>query len=123
MNNIAYRIGAILYALIIGFFGVNHFLNGPKMTGMIPAYLPSPIVWVYISGGTLILAAIAIIIDKQSRLAGYLLFLLLVIIIVTIDVPGYLHGADEAAKMNSMTAILKDGAMAAAALMVAAKGK
>ncbi len=123
MNTIAYRIGAILYALIIGFFGVNHFLNASKMTGMIPSYLPSPIVWVYISGGTLLLAAIAIIIDKQSRLAGYLLLLLLVIIIATIHVPGYINAVNEGAKIMSLTDILKDGAMAAAALMVAAKGK
>ena len=123
MNNIAYRIGAILYALIIGFFGVNHFLNGSKMTGMIPSYLPSPIVWVYIAGSTLVLAAIAIIIDKQSRIAGYMLFLLLMIIIVSIHVPGYLNASDEAVKMMNMSGILKDGAMAAAALMVAAKGK
>lgn len=123
MNNVVNRTGTILYALIVGFFGANHFLNGTKMTGMIPAYLPSPIVWVYISGGALVLAAIAIIINVQSRMAGYLLFLLLVIIIATMHVPGLMHAADENAKMMSMTNILKDSAMAAAALMVAARGK
>lgn len=123
MNTAVNRIGTILYALIIAFFGVNHFLNGAKMTGIVPSYLPSPIVWVYITGGAMVLAAIAIIINVQSRMAGYLLFLLLVIIIATMHIPALMHATDEGAKMMSMTSILKDGAMAAAALMVAARGK
>ncbi|MEO7309465.1 MAG: hypothetical protein ABIX01_03635 [Chitinophagaceae bacterium] len=123
MNNVVNRIGTILYGLIIGYFGVNHFLNAANMTGAVPKYLPSSIVWVYITGGALVLAALAIIIDKQSRLAGYLLFLLLVIIIGTIHVPGYMGATDAMAKSGILTNMLKDGAMAAAALMIAARGK
>ena len=123
MNNPAYRIGAILYGLVVGFFGVNHFLYGAKMTGLIPSYLPGAIVWVYISGGALVLAAIAIIINVQSKLAGFLLFLLLIIIISVIHIPAFLHAPDEATKMTFMTSILKDIAMAAAALMAAGKGR
>ncbi|MES2772702.1 MAG: DoxX family protein [Bacteroidota bacterium] len=123
MNNAVNRIGTIIYGLIVGFFGVNHFLNAASMAKDVPKYLPSSIVWIYISGAALVLAAIAIIINVQSRAAGYLLFLLLAIIIGTLHVPGLMNAADETSKAMNLTMILKDGAMAAAALMVAARGK
>ena len=123
MNNAVYRIGTIIYGLVVGFFGVNHFLSVTKMTGMIPSYLPSPIVWVYISGGALVLAAIAIIIDVQSSVAGYLLFLLFVIIIATMHVPVLMGAPDMASKMGILSGVLKDVAMAAGALMIAARGR
>ena len=123
MNNFVYRFGSILYALVIGFFGANHFLKGPSMTGGVPSYLPSPIVWVYVVGGALILAAIAIIINVQSKLASYLLALLLIIFVVTIHLPHFLHGGDPKAVSDAMISILKDTGLAAAALMIAAHGK
>ena len=123
MNNFVYRFGSILYALVIGFFGVNHFLKGSSMTAGVPSYLPSPIVWVYVVGGALILAAIAIIINVQSKLASYLLALLLIIFVVTIHLPHFLHGTDPKAISDAMISILKDTGLAAAAIMIAAHGK
>jgi putative oxidoreductase len=123
MNNVVYRIGTIVFAIVVGFFGVSHILNATSMAAMVPSYLPSPIVWVYISGAALLLAAIAIIINVQSKLAGYLLVVLLAIIIATIHLPGLKNNTNTASKMDSMINILKDLAMIAGALMVAAKGK
>jgi len=93
------------------------------MTGGVPSYLPSPIVWVYVVGGALILAAIAIIINVQSKLASYLLALLLIIFVVTIHLPHFLHAADPKAASEAMISILKDTGLAAAAIMIAAHGK
>ena len=123
MNTVVNRIGTILYGLVIAFFGVNHFLNASAMAGSVPKYLPSSIVWVYIAGAALVLSSIAIIINVQSRLAGYLLFVLLVIIIGTMHIPGLMSAVDEGAKAGYMASILKDSAMAAAALIIAARGK
>jgi len=123
MNNVVNRIGTIVYGLIIGFFGVSHFLNAAQMAKNVPEYLPSQIVWVYVTGAALALAAVAIIINVQSRIAAYLLFLLLLIFIVTVNVPGFLNESNAIIKNGFLKDILKDGAMAAAALIVAARGK
>ena len=123
MNNPAFRIGTILYALVIGFFGANHFMNAGMMTGAVPAYLPGGIVWVYITGGALVLAALAILVNYQSRLAAYLLALLLFIFIGTIHIPGYMHAPDAASKVPFMINILKDTGLAAGALMIAGYGR
>ena len=123
MNNPAYRIGTILYALVIGFFGVNHFMNAPAMSGAVPPYLPASVIWVYITGGALVLAAIAILINYQSKLAGYLLALLLLIFVGTIHVPAFLNAADAGAKAMAMGSLLKDTGLAAGALMIAGYGR
>lgn len=123
MNNPAYRIGTILYAIVMGFFGANHFLNAGMMQGAVPSFLPGGIVWVYITGAAFVLAAIAILINFQSKLAGYLLALMLFIFVGTIHVPAYTHAADAMAKGMAMTNLLKDIGLAAAALMIAGYGK
>lgn len=123
MNNPGFRIASILYALIIGFFGVNHFMNAHRMAGVVPSYFPGSIVWVYISGAAMILAALAFIVNFRSKLAGYLLALLFLIIIGTIHLPHYLHAPNETAKWDILVTMLKDAAIATAALMIASKGK
>jgi len=120
-SNLVSKISSIVYALIIALFGFNHVTNAGAMTGMIPSYLPVPVFWVYLTGTALLLAAIAIIINKQAQLAGYLLGLLLVLIVLTVHLPNLLNAKDEAAKMLPMTMIMKDMAMAAAAFFIGSK--
>ena len=123
MKNPAYRIGTILYAIVMGFFGTNHFLNAGLMQGAVPSFLPGGIIWVYITGAALVLAAIAIIINFQSKLAGYLLALMLFIFVGTIHVPHYMHATDMGDKAMAMVSLLKDTGLAAGALMIAGYGK
>jgi putative oxidoreductase len=123
MKNPAYRIGTILYALVMGFFGANHFINAQVMTGAVPAYLPGGIVWVYITGAALLLAAIAILINYQSRLASYLLAVMLLVFVAMLHVPHYVHATEVPDKSQAMVSILKDTGLAAAALMIAGYGR
>lgn len=64
----------------------------------------------------MLIAALAIIIGKKARLAGLLLALLLIIFVLTIHLP-HLLGGDQSA----MGMVLKDTAMAAGALLIAAR--
>ena len=118
-NLIPTRVPVIIIALIFLFFGINHFMNADKMTGYVPSMFPSPKVFVYISGISLILAAIAFIINRFAKIAGYLLALLLLIMVFTIHVPGMMHAADEGSKMMFMTNALKDTGLAMAAIIIA----
>lgn len=114
-------IARIVFALAIGYFGTNHLMHADMMTGGVPAFLPQPIIWVYITGAALTLAAIAFIIGVKIRLAGYLLGLLLLIIVLTIHLPGVLKAADVNAQMYSMTMIVKDLGLSAAAFYIGSK--
>ena len=122
MNNATLtKVGTIFYALVIGFFGINHFLEGTGMQKMVPTFLPGGIVWVYITGACLLAASIAFLIDKQVRLAGFLLCLFLLLIVLTVHLPAVLDAPDAAARRFPMTNLIKDTGLAAAALLVAAR--
>jgi uncharacterized membrane protein len=113
------RIASIVYAITIGIFGINHFRYGKGMGGMVPNWFPGDAtVWVYIAGAGLILAAISIIIGKYTRLACYLLAGMLLLFVFTLHLPSLLKGNETA-----ITGVLKDTAMAMAAIIIGEKGK
>ncbi len=123
MNNSSIsRIGVILYALVIGFFGINHFLHGTGLQNAVPRFIPYSIYVVYLTGALLIAAAIAFIIGKQVRLAGLLLALFLILIVLTVHVPSLMSSANDSDVSIAMTNLVKDTGLAAGALIIAGRG-
>jgi uncharacterized membrane protein len=101
---------SIIYALAIAAFGISHFMSAEGMKSLLPDYLPGGLFWIYFTGVCLIAAAIAIIIDKNTRLACYLLAAMLLIFGFTIHLrPSF---------ANTFSLFLKDAAMAMAAIMI-----
>lgn len=88
------------------------------MSQNVPGFLPAAQIFTYISGGALLLAAVAFIIDRMARLAGYLLALLLLIIVFSIDIPGMIHAKDAVARSLFTMNALKDTAIAMAAVII-----
>jgi uncharacterized membrane protein len=120
-NTTISKIGTIFYALVIGFFGLNHFMNGTGMAKMVPSFLPGGVVWVYITGSCLLAAAIAFLVNRQVRLAGLLLALFLLLIVVTVHLPAVLNAPDDGSRRFPMVNLIKDTGLAAAALLVAGR--
>ncbi|PJZ51409.1 DoxX family membrane protein [Leptospira adleri] len=112
------KIGKIVYAVPFAIFGLFHFLSAPAMSGMVPSYIPFPIVWVYLIGLALIAAAVSIITGIKTHLAATLLAVLLGIFIVLIHLPGAVAGN----QMSTVT-FLKDLSLLGAALLVAGSAK
>jgi uncharacterized membrane protein len=108
---ISSKIAGYIYALAIGTFGVLHFINVDAMKASVPEYMPGDgAMWIYITGGCLILAAIAILINKATQLACYLLATMFLIFVFTLHLKPLLSG--------SFTHLLKDTAMAMAAILI-----
>ena len=118
-NLISTRLAIIIFAFIIGIFGANNILHAKDMVTNVPAFLPASKILVYISGAGFLLAAAAFIINRYAKLAGYLLALLLLIIVFSVDVPGIIRAANLQIKMMFVTNMLKDAALAMAAVLVA----
>ncbi len=118
-NLISTRLAIIIFAFIIGFFGANHFLNATEMSSNVPSFLPLPKILVFISGAGFLLAAVSFIIDRYVKIAGYLLALLLLIIVFAVDIPGIIHAPNIHVKMMFVTSMLKDAALAMAAIIIA----
>lgn len=115
------KIGTVFYAFVIGFFGINHFVNGTGFQKMVPSFLPGGVIWVYITGAALLAAAISFLINKQTRLAGLLLALFLLLIVITVHLPAVLNAPDEGSRRFPMVNLIKDTGLAAAALLVAGR--
>ena len=120
-NTTIFKIGTILYALVIGFFGINHFVNVSGFQKMVPSFLPGGAVWVYIVGAALVLAAIAFLINKQTRLAGLLLAVFLLLIVLTVHLPAVVNAPDAGSRRFPMVNLIKDTGLAAAALLIAGR--
>ena len=116
-----YRVGIVLYALVIGFFGVNHFLNGTGFQNTIPSFIPYHIFWVYLTGAALIAAAISFLSGKYTKQAGLFLAVFLLIIVLTIHLPAVLHSEGSPIVSIALTNLVKDTGLAGAALMIAGK--
>jgi uncharacterized membrane protein len=117
------KIGTIFYALVIGFFGLNHFMYGTGMAKMVPRFLPGGEFWVYVTGTALILAAISFLVNRLSRLAGLLLCLFLLLIVLTVHLPAVMNAPDMDARRFPLVNLIKDTGLAAAALLVASRGR
>jgi uncharacterized membrane protein YphA (DoxX/SURF4 family) len=119
-NNIVSRIGAAIYGLVMIVFGINHLKMGSGMAAYVPAYFPAHTFFVYLTGAGLLLAGIAIILNVKSRLAGYLLAAMLLIIALAIHLPPVINGTDDGSHFANL---LKDLALTGAALFIGGKGK
>jgi putative oxidoreductase len=117
-----YRVGIVLYAFVIGFFGINHFLNGTGFQNTIPSFIPYHIFWVYLTGVALIAAAISFLIGKKTKMAGLFLFLYLIIIVLSIHLPAVIRSEGSPIVSIALTNLVKDTGLAAAALMIAGRG-
>lgn len=109
-------VARVLFAIPFFMFGVNHFIYANMMAGMVPAYVPGGIFWIYFTGAALIAAAVSIVTKIQGKLAMYLLALLLLTFVVTLHVPGL---GNPQTKMMSMMALLKDLGLMGGALLLA----
>ncbi|MCU0328880.1 MAG: hypothetical protein MUE53_07810 [Chitinophagales bacterium] len=110
------KIATFIFAGVMAIFGIFHFISGDAMTGAVPSYLPMPIIWVYLTGAALIAYAVSVFMNhKLEKMAGYLLALMLVLFVLMVHLPAMMSGADPKAVIS----ILKDLALAAAAIVMA----
>ena len=109
------KIAEIIFALILIAFAYGHFSKADAMADYIPAYMPGDAnIWVYVIGAALTLAAIAIITGIQKTLACYLLAVMLLVFVFTLHL--------EPAMDGNMSSLLKDTAMAMAAIIIGNNG-
>lgn len=110
--NAILNLGKWLFAVPFLVFGVFHFLGAKDMAGMAPF---GGEIMVYITGVALVAAAVSMFIGKYDKLATILLALMLILFIVFIHGPAAGDSANQAAMPN----LLKDLALAGAALLYA----
>lgn len=116
MDKLIGFLGRVLYALPFIGFGAGHMMNAHQMGGMVPAFIPGGVFWIYFTGVAMILAAIAIITGQQGRNACFGLAVMLLVFIVTMHLPAM---ANPQMKMMAMMGLFKDTSLMGGALVIA----
>ena len=113
------RIAIYLLSIVMIVFGIYHFMRPRDMVVYVPGFMPGGLIWVYLVGIAFILVAVAFITRRMVKLAGYMLTILLVIFVLTIHLPNYLHAGDQDMQTVAFVNMLKDTALAGFALHIA----
>jgi uncharacterized membrane protein len=113
-----HRLACVVFAIIMGLFGIFHLFYADNMAKKVPDYVPGGAIWVYITGIGFVLFALAILLNKFTKLACYSLAAMLLIFILTIHVPMVVSGEDEFIKQEALLMMLKDIGLLIAALLV-----
>ena len=108
-------VGRVIYALPFMVFGAFHLSKAAMMAGMVPAWVPGGILWIYITGAAMIAAAISIIINVLAYWACLGLALLMLTFVVTVHIPNL---SNPQMAMMAMPGLLKDTSLAGAALFI-----
>jgi uncharacterized membrane protein len=114
------RVAIYILSVVLIIFGIFHFMYPRDLLLYIPPSLPGGITWAYVVGGAFILVGLSFITNQFVKVTGYILFILLVIFILFIHVPNYTDAGDKEMRQLALINILKDTAIAAFALHIAA---
>jgi uncharacterized membrane protein len=88
-------LGPIFEAVALAIFAAEHFLAARAMSVIVPRWMPGALFWTYIVGAALLAAAISFIAWRNVRWSAFLLALLFLIIVATIDLPNLSKHAHE----------------------------
>ena len=114
MKLLTTKIAHILFAIPFAVFGLMHLTNADKMAGYVP--IPGGEFWVYLTGVAMLAAAISIITGKLTKIACLSLAVLLLVIIVTMQIPGL---TNPQTMQMAMSGLLKDTSLMGGALLIA----
>jgi uncharacterized membrane protein len=80
-------LGPVFEAVALAIFAAEHFLAARDLAPIVPRWLPGALFWTYFVGAALLAAAISFIAWRYVRWSAFLLALLFLIIVATVDLP------------------------------------
>jgi uncharacterized membrane protein len=104
-----------LYALSLLAIGLSHFFYITETVGFVPAWLPYPVLWAYLTGAGDIAACLGILLGTLPRLAASLEAAMLMAITLLVWLPGAIAAPGD----SSLTPLLMSAIIASGAWVVA----
>ena len=85
----------LCFAVPLAMFGAEHFALGSFMIGLVPAYLPGRLFWIYFVGVALIAASLSIATRIKVRWSGLLFAIMMFLFVALIHLPGAVKTGDR----------------------------
>lgn len=104
----------VLLALSLPGIGLSHFFYPNETASFVPAWLPYPVFWGYLTGACSLAAAAAILVGAWPALAARLEALMLWVITLLVWAPGLASPTDESVTPFLVSALIASGAWAVA---------
>ncbi len=117
MNAILNNVGRILLFVPLVGFGVKHLYDAQELAGMVPAFFPGGIFWIYLTGTAMLLAVVSGLVGKFDKLAFALAGLMILVFALTIHLRGVMDGGNPMVMFN----LLKDFGLAGGCWLFAAR--
>jgi len=114
------RIAIYLLSVVLIGFGIFSFMNPRDLMVYVPVSLPGGINLAYVVGAGFILVGLSFMTNQYVKFTGYIFAGLLLLFILFVHVPNYLHAGAKEMQKVALINILKDTAIMAFALHVAA---
>ena len=80
-------LGRIFIAIALVVFGVQHFMYGAFVAGLVPAWMPGRLFWAYFVGAAFFAAAAGILYQRSARPAATLLGVMFLLFVVLLHIP------------------------------------
>lgn len=109
-------LGPVFEASALAAFAAEHFFAAHDLMLIVPRWMPGPLFWTYFVGAAWLAAAISLVAWRQVRWSATLVALLMVIIVVTIDLPNL---PKQVHQRLFWTLILRELAFASGAMVLA----
>ena len=79
--------GKYFFALMLIFFGIDHFLYTDFVKTLVPAWIPGELFWTYFAGVALIASGLAIFLNFKPRAISLLLATMLFLWLIVLHIP------------------------------------
>jgi uncharacterized membrane protein len=96
------RIARVLYGVALIPFALAHFIYPDETAALVPGWLPAHTAWAYFTGGTFLLAGVAVIVGVQARLAAALSTAQMGLFTVMVWIPIVAGGARSAFVLHEL---------------------
>jgi uncharacterized membrane protein YphA (DoxX/SURF4 family) len=95
MMNKSQTLGRILVAVSLVVFGIQHFIYGGFVAGLVPAWMPGRLFWAYFVGVAFIAAAVGLLVELLARPAATMLGVMFFLFVLLLHSPRIaLHSRD-----------------------------
>ena len=109
-------LGFVFEAAPLATFGTEHLLTPHVIAKLVPSWIPAPMFWTYFVGIGLFAAALSFIVRKQVRWSAFLLGIMFIIFVLTMDAPAVISSPNERLRWSLM---FRETAFAGGALALA----